>query len=158
MSFVLSFYVLLRVVQPGYNETLQETHQQTTDIPVRNSFADDIKQWLTCGLNVSYTQHMILVFWDLSFLWRVIEPLLRLSPDFPPETPSTSRAAAGRPEASQTGRAQDGSQGEAPAEANSSTASTGTAPLSATQPHWGFNATLLTHFVLSWCDFVTKYF
>lgn len=52
----------------------------------------------------------------------------RLSSDVPPETPSTSGAAAGQPEASQTSRAQDSSQAEASAEANTSTASAGTDP------------------------------
>lgn len=59
-----------------------------------------------------------------------------LSSDVPPETPSTSRAAAGQTEASQSG-----SQAEASAEANTSTA--GTAPQSAAQPHSGFNTTVV---------------
>ncbi|XP_030282327.1 activating molecule in BECN1-regulated autophagy protein 1B isoform X2 [Sparus aurata] len=50
------------------------------------------------------------------------------APNVPPETPSTSGAAAGQPEASQTSRAQDGSQAEASAEANTSTASAGESP------------------------------
>ncbi|XP_029283017.1 activating molecule in BECN1-regulated autophagy protein 1-like isoform X2 [Cottoperca gobio] len=48
----------------------------------------------------------------------------QLAANVPPETPSTSRATPGQPEASQSGRAADGSQGEASAEANASTAST----------------------------------
>uniref|UniRef100_UPI0037E91CD4 activating molecule in BECN1-regulated autophagy protein 1B isoform X2 n=1 Tax=Semicossyphus pulcher TaxID=241346 RepID=UPI0037E91CD4 len=45
-------------------------------------------------------------------------------PTVPPETPSTSRAALGQLEASQSSRAADGGSGEASAEANTSTAST----------------------------------
>ncbi|KAI3371038.1 hypothetical protein L3Q82_023519, partial [Scortum barcoo] len=49
--------------------------------------------------------------------------------DVPPETPSTSRAAPGQPEASQSGRAQDGGPTEASAEAsNTSTASSAESP------------------------------
>lgn len=51
-----------------------------------------------------------------------------LSSDVAPETPSTSGAAPGQQEASQTSRAADGSQGEASADANTSATSTGTAP------------------------------
>ncbi|XP_008296353.1 activating molecule in BECN1-regulated autophagy protein 1B [Stegastes partitus] len=57
------------------------------------------------------------------------EPSVSQPPlNVPPETPSTSRAAQGQLEASQSSRGQDGAQGEASAEANTSTASTGESP------------------------------
>lgn len=57
------------------------------------------------------------------------EPSVSQQPlNVPPETPSTSRAAQGQLEAPQGSRGQDGVQGEASAEANTSTASTGESP------------------------------
>ncbi len=126
-------------------------NQQHADVTVRKSDA---------AMRCHYVDSSsLLLSLDFSvFLkdnWSSVQKALLLSSDVPPETPSTSRAASGQLEASQTSRAQDGGQGEASAEANTSTASTGTAPLSATQPHWGFNATSLTLFVLlsCTCDF-----